>query len=61
MAGGGGGTGHPEETEEWDLAIPGVSGGKSTAGRGEKLRTRAEIWSLRRGLDAGAGSGGLEK
>lgn len=36
---------------EWDSAVPGVHGGKPTGGRGEKLRTRAEIWRLKRGGD----------
>ena len=38
-----------------------AGGDKAMGGRGGKLRTRAEIWSLRGWLDAGAGSGGLER
>lgn len=34
----GGERGHPEKTEEWDSAVPGVGGGKPMGGRGEKLR-----------------------
>lgn len=39
----------------------GAGGNKAMGGRGGKLRTRAEIWSLRGWVDAGAGSGGLER
>lgn len=35
----------PEEPEEGDPTVPGARG----SGRGEKLRTRVEIWRLRRG------------
>ena len=40
----------PEEAEEWDPTAPGIREvGKPTGGRGAKLRSRVEIWKLRRG------------
>lgn len=35
--------------------------GEPTGGRGEKLRTRVEIWRPRRELDAGPGSGEMRE